>query len=81
MVMTHKGREAKDWLVIAYADSLAVVAPPEIAAIPYCQYAYLNNLYNNPVFKPSKNKAFNMGLNSEELNLNYRRPLITSKTY
>lgn len=64
---TIKGKEADDWLVIAYAEDLAVVAPPEIAAILYCRYAYLNKIYNNSVFKPAKNQAFSMGMDYKEI--------------
>jgi len=64
---TLKGKEAQDWLLIAYADDLAICAPPFIAALIYCRYAYLNMLYNSSVFKPSKNKAFSMDLSPEEL--------------
>ena len=58
---TLAGKAAEDWLVIAYADDLAIVAPPEIAALIYCRYAYLNKLYNNSVFKPAKNQIKQYG--------------------
>ena len=34
---TIEGKAADDWLVIAYTDDLAIVAPPEIAALIYCR--------------------------------------------
>ena len=70
---TPKGRAAWDRLVIAYADDMAVVAPPEIAALIFCRYAYLNKLYNNSDFKPSKNQAFSMGLSTDELNIQLQK--------
>ena len=50
---TAKGKEANDWQLIAYADDLAVNAPPYVAALLYSRYAYLNKLYNSPIFKSS----------------------------
>jgi hypothetical protein len=69
---TPKGRAARDWLVIANADDLAFVGPSEIAALIFCRYAYLNKLYNNSDFKPSKNQAFSMGLTTDDLTAKLR---------